>query len=71
MSEKQKRLTRVEIGQEVVRMPETIFKRANGKAALRTMRGRVVYIHPRGRFHVVAFKVRGKIIRETFKGVEV
>lgn len=44
---------------------------APGKAVRRPMRGRVDYIHPRGRFHIVAFKVRGKIIKETFQGVEV
>lgn len=37
----------------------------------RPMRGRVEYIHPRGRFHIVAFEVRGKTIKETFQGVEV
>ena len=26
---------------------------------------------PLGRFHIVAFRVRGKIIKETFQGVEV
>ena len=32
---------------------------------------RVEYINPRGRFHIVAFEVRGKTIKETFQGVEV
>jgi len=55
----------------VVRTPQTIFEEeAHGKAIRRPMRGRVVYIHPRGRFHIVAFEVRGKTIKETFQGVE-
>lgn len=62
---------RLEIGQEVVRTPETIFEEAHGKAIRRPMRGRVDYIHPMGRFHIVAFEVRGKTIKETFQGVEV
>ena len=71
MSEQRRRPARLEIGQEVVRTPETIFEEAHGKAIRRPMRGRVDYIHPMGRFHIVAFKVRGKIIKETFQGVEV
>ena len=55
----------------MVRTPETIFEEAHGKAIRRPMRGRVDYIHPRGRFHIVAFEVRGKTIKETFQGVEV
>ena len=51
--------------------PETIFEEAHGKAIRRPMRGRVDYIHPMGRFHIVAFEVRGKTIKETFQGVEV
>ena len=71
MSEQRRRPTGLEIGQEVVRTPETIFEEAHGKAIQRPMRGRVDYIHPQGRFHIVAFKVRGKIIKEAFQGVEV
>ncbi len=72
MSEKRRRPARLEIGLEVVRTPQTIFEEeAHGKAIRRPMRGRVVYIHPRGQFHIVAFEVRGKTIKETFQGVEV
>lgn len=48
MSEQRRRPARLEIGQEVVRTPETIFEEAHGKAVRRPMRGRVDYIHPRG-----------------------
>lgn len=34
------------------------------------MTGRVVWIHPEGRFHVVEFLLGGGIVRECFKGVE-
>ena len=61
MSEQRRRPARLEIGQEVVRTPETIFEEAHGKAIRR----------PMGRFHIVAFEVRGKTIKETFQGVEV
>ena len=71
MSEKRRRPARLESGQEVVRTPETIFEEAHGKAIRRPMRGRVDYIHPRGRFPIVAFAVRVKTLKETFQGVEV
>ena len=71
MDKRQGRPARLEIGMVVVRTPQTIFEEeAHGKAIRRPMRGRVVYIHPRGRFHIVAFEVRGKTIKETFQGVE-
>lgn len=33
------------------------------------MTGRVVWLHPQGRFHVVEFQFGGGNIRECFKGV--
>ena len=63
MSKQRRRPARLEIGLEVVRTPQTIFEEEPpGKAIRRPMRGRVTYVHPRGRFHVVAFEVRGKTI---------
>lgn len=46
-------------------------RRRTERQSGRPMRGRVDYIHPMGRFHIVAFEVRGKTIKETFQGVEV
>lgn len=72
MDKQRRRTTTLEIGQEVVRTPQTIFEEeAHGKTVRQPMRGRVDYIHPRGRFHIVAFEVRGKIIKESFQGVAV
>ncbi len=72
MSEKRRRPARLEIGLEVVRTPQTIFEEeAPGKAIRRPMRGRWCISTRRGRFHIVAFEVRGKTIKETFQGVEV
>lgn len=72
MKELSHRKDGLEIGMEVVRTPQTIFEEeAHGKANRRPMRGIVEYIHPRGNFHTVAFEVRGKIIKESFQGVEV
>ena len=34
------------------------------------MRGRVIYIHPKGRFHVVEFGEGQYAIRESFMGVD-
>ena len=72
MSKRENRPSRLEIGMAVVRTPETIYETDDGgKSHRRPMRGHVCYIHPRGIFHTVAFKVRGGIIKESFRGVEV
>lgn len=39
------------------------------KARRRAYDGTVVYIHPLGRYHVIAFETAGGIIRESFAGV--
>ena len=46
---------KVALGDTVKRKPMTIPKSASEVMGQETMEGRVVYIHPRGRFHVVAF----------------
>lgn len=41
-----------------------------GKAISKLIRGRVVYIHPKGRFHVVEYDLAfGAKLREAFAGV--
>lgn len=32
--------------------------------------GTVCYVHPKGRYHTVAFETAGGVIRESFLGVE-
>ena len=49
----------MKIGDRVQRVP----------ARRRAYDGTVIYIHPLGRFHVVAFETRGGTIRESFAGV--
>ena len=76
---------KVQLGDIVMRKPETIPVREDdaelvGKKKKRSdqnrqpqekmMRGTVVYSHPQGRFHTVAFQTPGGIIRESFLGVE-
>jgi hypothetical protein len=66
------------IGQKVTRTPVSIETLAPGGRSefgcslqQRPMRGTVVYIHPKGRFHVVEFEnSRGDKLRESFMGVE-
>lgn len=68
----------VKVGQKVVRTPRTIetIAERNGHSfgvsfEIRPMRGVVVYVHPKGRFHVVEFEnSRGEKLRESFDGVE-
>lgn len=62
------------IGQKVTRSPKTIGVMDDGnfssKLVTKPLRGVVVYIHPKGRFHVVEFEnLKGEKIRETFDGV--
>lgn len=72
MSKERGRPTRLEVGMEVVRIPQSIYETdGKGKGERRPMRGRVVYIHPRGLFHTVEFQTRGGAVRESFQGVEV
>lgn len=59
------------IGQKVQRYPETIYEHDSKKnAPKRPMTGRVVYIHPKGRFHIVEFELRGGRVQESFQGVQ-
>lgn len=62
----------VQIGDSVMRTPETFteFDWEARKSRRVPMRGKVVYIHPKGRFHTVEFNTPGGPIRESFKGVE-
>ena len=64
----------MKIGDKVTRTPRTFGEYMEDSVGFRMharpMRGRVVYIHPKGRFHVVEFEnARGDKIRETFMGV--
>ncbi len=55
---------RVQVGDTVIRTPITF--EARGSRDIGPMEGKVVYVHPLGRFHVVEF---GQL-RESFMGVE-
>lgn len=60
------------VGQKVMRTPQTFndYDIKTNRHTVRPMRGRVVYIHPKGRFHVVEFDLWGGPVRESFLGVE-
>lgn len=64
----------VHVGDKVTRIPRTIAELAEpGSSALvrKPMKGEVIYVHPKGRFHVVEFtNAHGITMRETFWGVE-
>lgn len=59
------------IGQKVVRIPETFYMGdlKGHQAEKRATSGKVAYIHPEGRYHMVEFETPGGIIRECFLGV--
>lgn len=61
----------MKIGQKVVRIPETFYlgDLKGHQAEKRAISGRVAYIHPEGRYHMVEFETLGGIIRECFSGV--
>lgn len=64
----------MKIRDRVQRVPETFgeteeIRDRKRKARRRAYDGTVIYIHPLGRFHVVAFETRGGTIRESFAGV--
>lgn len=61
----------MKIGQKVRRVPLSLTQTAdNGKQEHRPMTGKVVYIHPEGRYHMVAFEMRVGIVRECFEGTD-
>ena len=48
MSKERGRPARLEVGMEVVRIPQSLYEAdGKGKGERRPMRGRVVYIHPK------------------------
>lgn len=57
----------VEAGDVVMRRPIS-FSDTDSKNA-KLMRGTVVWVHPKGRYHVVEFGEGSKAIRESFSGV--
>ena len=61
----------VKLGDQVLLRPTTFGEAEKGKPPSQRP-GRIVYIHPEGRFCIVAFEAaRGeKIIRESFKLVK-
>lgn len=61
-------MSAVQVGDAVVREPVTITGLDSKKT--QRMRGTVVWVHPEGRFHVVAFQTGGGALRECFWGVE-
>lgn len=61
----------MKLGQRVTRYPETFHERDGERNAPRkATSGRVVYIHPQGRYHTVEFELRGGKVRESFQGVK-
>lgn len=58
---------RVKVGDIVTREPITFSGRESKKC--QPQKGKVVYIHPRGRYHVVEFACEAGTIREAFQGV--
>ena len=63
----------MKLGQKVTRTPLTFtdpVDRQKGEPTHRPMSGRVVYIHPLGRYHTVEFNLPLGVIRESFLGVE-
>lgn len=56
------------VGDVVTRRP-TIFSDTR-KEDSELKRGKVVYVHPGGRFHIVEFEAGDSAVRESFTGVE-
>ena len=59
----------MKLGEKVVRMPETFRDYGEESRTPRAVAGRVTYIHPKGRFHMVEFETPGWALRECFLGV--
>lgn len=59
----------MKVGDKVLRQPVSFWERDDNHSPKHFLPGRVVYIHPKGRFHIVEFETDGGKIREAFKGV--
>ena len=59
----------MKLGEKVVRMPETFRDYGEESRTPRAVAGRLTYIHPKGRFHMVEFETPGGALRECFLGV--
>ena len=59
----------LQIGDKVMRMPTTLIGK-DGKRIDGPISGTVVYIHPRGRFHVVRFDFKFGGFCESFLEVD-
>lgn len=61
----------VKLGDVVTRVPVTLGDptRGVGNSSAPPMQGRVVYVHPEGRFHTVEFADGHPPVRESFCGV--
>lgn len=57
-------------GDPVVHIPITFYlgDLKGHKAEVRAIKGTVIYVHPKGRYHVAEFQTRGGPIREAFLG---
>lgn len=68
--EREKCPKKLEVGMDVIRKPRTICDdNEHDNKQSKYMRGYVCYIHPKGRYHTVAFSLHGVIVRESFQGV--
>lgn len=56
-------------GDKVLRNPVTLECPHTAQGKKMPLRGTVVYIHPKGRYHTVAFQLRGGIVQESFLGM--
>lgn len=61
----------MKVGDIVTRRPITFNeKEGEGNTPVKAMKGRVVYVHPKGRYHTVEFQLRDGVLRESFLGVQ-
>lgn len=57
----------VSLGERVRRL--AISMSGTNSKGPKPMEGRVIYIHPKGRFHTVEFSTMGGPVRESFAGI--
>ena len=62
----------VRVGDKVRRMSEILSQQDEEKRSVqRPMVGKVTYVHPKRRFHLVEFELPSEgLVRECFQGVE-
>ena len=67
--DKPRKLMRVQLGKTISEKSRTLamHEKEENNGAWKAMTGTIVYIHPKGRYFTVEYKLKRAVLRESFK----